>query len=200
MLDARIRAVLLTLTLLAVTVGGTSPAFAQAESRIGGHPLEFGVQVGYVDFDSEIRFENDVVYGLSLGAGVVPWLRLGLELSYITTKDRERSTWVSAVTAGIMSRVEPWSASRVSAGGMLGVSFMAFEEDESSDSISEGLDMGVSLRVNLTPQWLLRGDVFWRMQTFRLVPVDENGSETGEREETGYLWSGIFRLGLSHEF
>lgn len=186
--------------LLTSVPGPGSAARAEVDSGPGGHPLEFGLWLGHADFDDAIRFQNDVVYGLSLAAGIASWFRLGMELSQVTTRDRSQSEWTSAVIVGIMSRFEPWSASRLAVGALLGVSFMAFEERPGSDSISEGLDLGPSLRVALPRGWLARGDLFWRMQTFRLIPVDAAGVPTGEREETGYLWSRIVRVGLSHEF
>jgi hypothetical protein len=184
---------------MAVVIGpGTRPQVAGAV--VGGHPLEFGLSAGYTDFDAAIRFENDAVFGMNAAMGIASWFRLGFDLSTITAYDRDGQAWISAITTAIVGRVEPWPAARISGGGLFGVSFMAFEERPNSDSVSEGFDLGPSVRLSISPRWILRGDLFWRMQTFRLVPVDANGLRTGEREETGYLWSRIFRMGLSHVF
>jgi hypothetical protein len=38
------------------------------------------------------------------------------------------------------------------------------------------------------------------MQTFNRVQVDEGGIPTGDPQETGYLWSRVFAVGLGHGF
>jgi len=166
----------------------------------GQHRLETGVYVGRMDFDDGIRFENDSVLGISLGFGIRPWLLLGVDLSQMTMRDAELQRWSQATTFAIRAEVAPRAEARWSPLGFLGVSFMGFEESATSDAISEGLDLGIGARWRLGPDWNVRAILTSRMQTFRLVPFTATGEVAGDSEETGYLWSRLWRLGLTHVF
>lgn len=171
-----------------------------AAGEPGGHPLEFGVYAGHVDFDDEIRFQNDGVLGLAGGFGITPWLHLGLDLSRMTMRDTELERWTEATTFAIRAEVAPRAERRFSPLAFLGVSFMGFEESATTDAISEGLDLGLGARWRLSGEWNLRAILTSRMQTFRFVPVTATGEPAGRAEETGYLWSRVWRVGVTHVF
>ena len=174
-----------------------APAVAETP---GGNSLEFGITLGRVDFDKAIRFENDAAVGAHLVAGLHPWWSLGIQLDRITARDRVQELWQDITVISVRTRVEPWSDRMLSAGAVLGVSFMAFQDAPDFDAISEGLDLGPSFRLSLAHGWRVRAELMLRMQTFNLIELDAFGVPTGTPEETGYLWSRVWQLGVARGF
>lgn len=175
-------------------------AFGEARAQMGGHRLEFAFGADWVDFDDDIRFEDGIQSSLSLLAEVFPGATLGLEFNHAGVRDRERDEFVDVFTATIRARAEPWSRSRVGLGAVMGVSFLAFENEPSLDAVSEGFELGPSIRVNLDGAWRVRAEWLWRIQTVNRVRVDAQGVPTGEQDETGYLWSTVARVGVGVAF
>jgi hypothetical protein len=164
------------------------------------HPVELTVYAGRWDFNSTLRFEDDVVLGIRAGAGFFPWLTVEIELDQIITQSRRDQSWARAVGFGMHGRVEPWSRKRVSVGGLAGVSFMATEDDGSPDALSEGFDVGLHLRFNATGRVILRPEFLGRYQSVRFVPVDASGNLLPDDAHTEYLWSSGIRMGVSVAF
>lgn len=185
------------LAVLGVFVFFVVPADA---AEPGGNRIEVGAFVAAIDFDDSIRFENDLVMGIQGQLGFRPWFRLGVELAQMTVRDGRRDVWTTANAFAIRASAEPWSRGALGVSGSMGVSFVAFEESANWDAVSEGLDLGLGARWGVSSRWNLRGRLLLRLETFKLVQLNANGEPTGDREETGYLWSQLFRLELSHVF
>jgi len=173
---------------------------AGASAEIGGHRVDVGVWFGRMFFDADLRFEDDQVVGLQAAGEVTDWIQLSVSLGQMTMRDRKRDAWSESVLFEMMWRLTPLRSRHGDLGGIVGVSFMGFEEDEITDAVAEGLDLGLTGRRNLSERWRVGIDWFWRMQQFNLVPVDENGNPTGERDESDFVWSMILRGGLSYAF
>jgi hypothetical protein len=169
-------------------------------AQMGGHRLEFAFGADWVDFDDDIRFEDGIQSSLAILAEVFPGATLGLELNHAAVRDRERDEFVDVFTAALRGRAEPWSRARLGLGAVMGVSFLAFENEPSIDSVSEGFELGPSLRLNLDSAWRIRGEWIWRIQTVSRVRVDDQGLPSGRQEETGYLWSAVARVGVAVAF
>ncbi len=172
---------------------GALPSFA-------GHPLQLGVTAAHLDFDEDIRFEDDLLLTLEGAAELLPGWTLGVELGRVTARDRERDHLEDLLLAGIRSRYafrpqrewSPWVGAAVS--------FTVFEDAPDLDSVSEGFDLGAGGRFEPVPDWQLRAGFWVRLQTIKRVEVDALGVPTGRRIETGYLWSRLFSLGVARAF
>lgn len=173
---------------------------SSATAEIGGHRVDLGVWFGRVFFDESLRFEDDQALGFLAAGEFTDWVQLSVSIGRMTMRDSKRDVWSESVLFEMMWKLRPLQTSQGEFGGLIGVSFMGFEEDEVTDAVAEGLDLGLSASRDLTTRWRLGVDWFWRMQQFSLVPVDENGRPTGEREESDFIWSMILRAGLSYAF
>lgn len=171
-----------------------------ADAELGGRRLEFGVNSGWTDFDREIRFDDDVSVSATVLAEVLPFFAMGLELGRIGAKDRIQDVIQDVLVASIRGRIEPWRSSRFSGGGILGVTFVAFENRPDLDSISEGFELGGGARWNVDANWRVRFDAILRLQTVNRPVLDENGIPTGDETEIGFVWSQVYRLGIARGF
>jgi len=184
------------LALLAVLVFA-GDAVAQ---DFGGRRLEFAVNSGWTDFDSEIRFDDAMSVSATVLADVLPFFSMGLELGHIGAKDREQDIIQDVLVASIRGRIEPWRDARFSGGGVLGVTFVAFENRPDLDSISEGFELGGSARWNIDADWRLRMDLLLRLQTVNRPVLDDAGLPTEGEDETGFVWSQVYRVGIGRGF
>lgn len=185
------------LLVVLVCVVGAKDVFAE---DFGGRRLEFTVNSGWTDFDSEIRFDDDVSVSATLLAEVLPFFSMGLELGRVGAKDREQDIIQDVIVASIRGRIEPWRDARFSGGGVLGVTFVAFENRPDLDSISEGFELGGSARWNIDADWRLRFDLLLRLQTVNRPVLDDDGLPTGGDDETGFVWSQVYRVGIGRGF
>lgn len=183
---------LLALLLVLVAVA-ESPA-----AEPGGHRLEFSLHSGWTDFDDQIRFDDDVSVSATLLAEVLPFFSMGLELGRVGARDRIEDRVQDVLIASIRGRIEPWRDARFNGGGLLGVSFVAFENRPNIDSISEGFELGGSARWNVDPHWRVRMDLILRLQAY---PSNESSDDPlGGDEQTEFVWSQVLRLGLGRGF
>ncbi len=171
-----------------------------AAETLGPNKLGFEMFGAHTHFDEEIRFDDDFSLGAALRLGFSPWFGLGIELSTARLRDAERDVQSQAIFFGVNARFEPWRAKRFGLGALVGVSFMAFEESANTDSISEGFELAPSFLFLVSDAWTLRADLMFRLQTFRVILVDETGQRIGDSFETGYLWSRALRVGLGYAF
>lgn len=167
---------------------------------IGGHRLEMVVAADWINFDRSIRFEDSLGTSFSLLAEVYPGATLGLEFGHAGARDRERESIADVLTVAIRGRVEPFALGDWRMGAVLGVSFLNFEDQASLDSVSEGFELGPTVRWNIDRSWRLRLDWLWRVQTVSRPSLDPAGVPTGEQTETGYLWSSVARMGVGIAF
>lgn len=167
---------------------------------MGGHRLEVVVSLDWIDFDDQIRFEDGLGTAVSIQAEVVRGATLGLEFGHAGVRDRERERIADVLTVAIRGRVEPIAFGPAKLGATLGVSFLNFENQVALDSVSEGFELGPSLRWNVDSTWRLRVEWLWRVQTVSRPALDENGLPTGDQDETGFLWSNVARMGVGVAF
>jgi hypothetical protein len=154
-MSSKLRVGVLRLSLVSVLLVAVVPA-SEAKAQIGGNQLEMGLNGGYVEFAEGIRFRDDLAISLYGLARFASWLSMGLEMSWIGAEDELQGVWQDIIVATVRGRVEPFGAARFSPGLLLGVSFMAFQDAPALDAISEGLDLGPSLRIELGNGWVLR--------------------------------------------
>jgi len=183
---------LLAALLLASTVSAQEPA--------GHHAVRLGFWLGHVSFADELNFDGDQIFGIRVGAEFSDWVELNVALGQMTMRDQRRDVWSDSVQFDMQWRFIPFALREFRAGALAGVSFTGFEEDDLSDAVAEGLDLGLAGNWNLTARSTLSADVFWRMQSFNLFPRDSDGNVVGSRAETGYVWTQMFRMGVGYAF
>lgn len=166
----------------------------------GHHAVRLGFWAGHVDFSEELNFDSDQAFGVYASAQFTDWVELSVALGQMTMRDHRRDVWSDSVAFDMQWRFLPLEIRRARGGALLGVSFTGFEEDEFSDAVAEGLDLGLALNWGATERWGISLDAFWRMQSFNLLPRDSQGNIIGNRLETGYIWTQILRLGVGHAF
>ena len=181
---------------LLLIVGAPGSVVAQD----AGNRFEFAMHVDGVDFDRQIRFDDEAGVSAQLLADLWPGFSMGLELAHVGTADRERDALQDIVTISIRGRVEPWHRSRLSAGAILGVSFMTFENLDNIDSVSEGFEIGPGLRWNHDETWRVRAGLIFRVQTVNRPTLDDAGVPTGESDDIGFVWTRLWRIGVGRAF
>jgi len=165
-----------------------------------GHRLEVGVSLAHLDFDEEIRFENDLVYAVHGAAELTPGWTLGVEVGRVNTRDRLTGGLQDLSILAIRTRYAPLQDHEWSPLAGAGVNFTLFEDAPRLDSISEGFEFALGGEWRFAPGWVLRGEGWLRLQTINRFEVDESGVPTGSPEETGYLWSKLLSLGVNRAF
>ena len=161
-----------------------------------GHPVDLALWGGYLELNDDIRFEGDSVLELGAAFGIVDWFELNVSLFHMRSWDRSREDWSDVVGFSLHGNLWPAALERLQLGAVAGVSFMGFDDGDAGDSMVEGLDLGLAWRHRLGAAWQLRVEALGRLQSFDFVPVDASGLPSGSAEETGYLWSPLFRLGI----
>ncbi len=179
--------------LLALPARGTA-------QEIGGHRLEVVVAADWINFDRLIRFEDSLGTSFALLAEVFSGATLGLEFSHAGARDRGSESISDVLTIAIRGRGEPFAVGDWRVGAVLGVSFLSFEDQTSLDKVSEGFELGPTVRWNIDRSWRLRLEWLWRVQTVTRTTLDSAGLPTGEETETGYLWSSVARMGVGVAF
>ena len=166
----------------------------------GGHPVALQLWAGHLSLHEEIRFEGDALFELGVVYGVLDWLELSLALSQMRTWDRREEQWSNSVGFSMHWNVWPQSLVRPGLGALLGMSLMGFEDEEHSEMVAEGLDLGIAWRRSLGGVWQLRAEALGRLQSFDFILVDAAGVPIGDRRDTGFLWSRLLRVGVSLAF
>jgi hypothetical protein len=172
----------------------------RAQEPVGLHSVRLGLWLGHLSFSDRLHFDSDQVFGLRAAAGFNDWVELGVALGQMTMRDQRRDLWSDSVQFDMQGRFMPLVLRESRVGVLLGVSFTGFEEDESSDAVAEGLDLGFAGNWSATARWTVSADLLWRMQSFNLLPRDTEGNVVGGRAETGYVWSRLLRVGVGHAF
>jgi hypothetical protein len=76
---------------------------------------------------------------------------------------------------------------------------MGLDNTDDIDTISEGFDVGPSLRLRGTEHIGLQADVLFRYQSVRVSGVDENGLPKSD-SDIEHVWSSGARLGVAVVF
>lgn len=178
-------------------------AFYDLPTERGGapvrYPLEFGVYAGYYNFSSTFRYQDDVVLGLRGGVGIVSWFTLQLELDQITTSNERTNEWAQTISFAMHGLVEGRAGATWRPGLLFGVAFMGIDNTDNIDTISEGFDIGPSLRLRGNDRIGVQADALFRYQSVRVNGVDEDGFPTAD-SEIDYVWSYGLRLGVNVAF
>jgi hypothetical protein len=161
------------------------------------YPLGFGVYAGYWNFSSAFRYEDDAVFGLRGEVGPWPWFTLQVELEQITTSNKRTDEWAQAIAFAMHGLAELRAGETWRPGLLFGVSFMGLDADRDIDSISEGFDLGPSLRLRGNDRIGVQADWLFRYQSVRVNRAIE---EEGETDEVDYVWSSGIRLGVNVAF
>jgi hypothetical protein len=172
---------------------------AEHEGEVAHYPLEFGLYVGYWNFSTTFRYQDDAALGLRGGVGILRWLSLQVELEQITTSNEETNQWAQAVAFAMHGLIEMEAGARWRPGLLFGVSFMGLDNTDDIDTISEGFDVGPSLRLRGTERIGLQADVLFRYQSVRVSGVDENGFPKSD-SDIEHVWSSGARLGVAVVF
>jgi len=176
-------------------------SWALPEERDGQavhYPVDLALYAGYWSFDSAFRYEDDAVFGLRGTVGMASWMTLQLELDQITTSNKRSNDWAQAVSFAMHGLFELRGNARWRPGVLAGVAFMGMDNRQDFDAISEGFDLGPSLRLKGSGRLGLQADVLFRYQSVRINPVDENGLPIAD-SAVDYVWSYGARLGVSVE-
>jgi opacity protein-like surface antigen len=169
----------------------------EREGRPVRYPLGLGVYVGYWNFSSTFRYEDDALFGLRAEAGLWNWFTLQLELEQITTSNKRTEDWAQAIAFAMHGLAELRTDGTWRPGMVFGVSFMGLDSTGDIDSISEGFDLGPSVRVRGNDRIGLQADWLFRYQSVRLNRAIEEEEET---DEVDYVWSSGLRLGVNVAF
>jgi hypothetical protein len=176
-------------------------AFYEFPRERGGapasYPLSLGLYAGYWNFSSTFRYENDAVFGLRGSAGLFPWFALQVELDQITTSNKRTDDWAQAISFSMHGLAELRSDKTWRPGLLFGVSFMGLDSTGDIDTISEGFDLGPSLRVRGNDRIGIQADWLFRYQSVRVNRAIE---EEEEVDEIDYVWSSGLRLGVNVVF
>ena len=162
------------------------------------YPIEFGLYAGYWSFNSVFRYQDDAVLGLRGRVGMFRWMSLQLELDQITTSNERTDDWAQTISFAMHGLFEARPEARWRPGILAGVSFMGADNRIAFDAISEGFDIGPSLRLCGSSRLSLQGDVLLRYQSVRVNDTDQNGFPTADGA-VEYVWSYGIRLGVNVE-
>jgi hypothetical protein len=174
-------------------------ALPLAAQELGGHRVSLQLRAGHVALHEDIRFEGDTLFEVGIAYELVEWLELCVALSQMRAWDRRQEHWSNSVGFALHADVWPSTLTRSGLGALSGMSLMGFDDDE-SDLVVEGLDLGLAWRRTLGGSWQLRAEAFGRLQSYEFIRVDSLGVPVGGTEETGFLWSRVLRAGVSLAF
>jgi hypothetical protein len=163
------------------------------------YPLEFGAYAGYWNFSSTFRYQDDAVLGLRGGVGILRWFSLQLELDQITTSNERTNEWAQTISFAMHGLVEARAGATWRPGLLFGVAFMGVDNTDDIDTISEGFDLGPTLRLRGNDRIGMQADMLFRYQSVRVNGVDEDGIPTAN-PEVDYVWSYGIRLGVNVVF
>jgi hypothetical protein len=191
------------LVLLLVSAVSAVPVGAQETSQLGavhgGHDLHFDLHVGWWNFDDAFRYEDDVLFGMTLGAWVTPSLSLELDLEPMRTRNERVGEWVQAVFVNLHGRWQYKPEALLSPGILTGVSFMAADNEKTENSITEGFDIGPVLAVRLGQRTSLLVEALFRYASVR-VNLQKTDGGLVEDPKVEYVWSSGVRLGVDFAF
>ncbi len=170
---------------------------AGAERR--GRALYVGVHAGNWNFNDAFRYEDEVLYGLSVGAWIASEFSLEIDLERIDTRIENGGGAAQLGFLNLHGRYR-WRPENAFAPGVLvGVSFMTADLAEDADSITEGFDIGPSLQWRLSGRSRMFVDLLFRYTSVRVtVPSADPLASTGD--EIRYVWSNGARLGVDFAF
>jgi len=164
-----------------------------------GHALHVGFHAGNWDFNDAFRFENEVLYGLSAGAWIVPGFSLELDLQRVDTRSKRDGEDAQLTFVNLHGRYR-WRPEHLFAPGLVvGVSFMTADNQFSANSITEGFDLGPSLQWQLGRRVRMIADLLFRYTSVR-VAVDPADGRTSPGTTIEYVWSRGGRLGVDFAF
>lgn len=169
----------------------------ERDGKPATYPLGLGVYAGYWNFSSAFSYEDDAVFGVRGEVGPWPWFTLQLELEQITTSNKRTDDWAQAIAFAMHGLAEMRTDQTWRPGLLFGVSFMGLDSTGDIDSISEGFDLGPSLRVFGNDRVGMQLDWLFRYQSVRVNRAIE---EEGETDEVDYVWSSGARLGVNVAF
>jgi hypothetical protein len=177
----------------------TPPAGADTPDGRNDWVLEFGPYVGYYVFDDLAYFEDRGLFGARLGVKLSSWARAEGEFDEVYTSREVSGNRARQVSIALHFRGEParW---RLSPSVVAGIAFVALDDSDDADAFSEAWDMGLGLRYEVTPRWVLRLDGMLRRQRMRIYRLDEEGNPTPTSEEAETLWGRSVRLAVLYVF
>jgi hypothetical protein len=189
--------------LLVLLLGGgvlVAPASAQeASADQGGHDLHFDIHAGWWNFDDAFRYEDDALFGMTLGAWVTRGLSLEVDLEHMRTRNERVGEWVQAFFLNMHGRLHYKPEAQVSPGMLIGVSFMAADNEKTENSITEGFDIGPVLAIRLGQRTSLLVEALFRYASVRVNIQDDNGQVLRD-DSVEYVWSGGVRVGVDFAF
>ena len=179
-----------------------APSTERAQSEHALHPshdLHVGVHVGWWNFDDAFRYEDDALFGLRLGAWVSRGFSIEVDLEHMRTRNERVGEWVRVIFMNLHGRLHYKPEAPVSPGFLMGVSFMAADNEQTENSITEGFDLGPVLTVRLGERTSLIAEAIFRYTSVRANFETPDG-ELLNTDEVQYVWSRGFRLGVDFAF
>ena len=169
---------------------------AERDEQPVRYPVELGLYAGYWNFNSVYRYQDDAVFGLRGGVGLFSWMSLQVELDQITTSNKRTNEWAQTISFAMHGLFEARAGARWRPGVLVGVAFMGLDNQLDFDGVSEGFDVGPSLRLRSSERISLQGDVLLRYQSVRVNTFNQDGTPAFD-DAIDYVWSYGIRLGVN---
>jgi len=188
----------LVLALVLLPALSAGAAFA-GEAPPPSHRLHVGAHAGWWDFHDSFRYEDEALLGLRAGAWIEPWFSLEVDLEHLSTRNKKVNEDSVIVVAGMHGRFLLRPRNRFAPMGLLGVTFMAADNQITADSITEGFDLGAGVRVRLGGGVDLLAEWLFRYQSVKVNVFTPEG-ELLREDGVSYVWSHGARLGVGFAF
>jgi hypothetical protein len=122
-----------------------------------------------------------------------------VDLERLSTRNKRVNEDSEIVVAGMHGRFHLGTDRRVAPALLLGVTFMAADNQITADSLTEGFDLGGGVRVRLGGGAELLGELLFRYQSVKVNVFTPEG-ELLREDGVSYVWSHGLRLGVGFAF